>query len=189
MASTGLGGTFLELFKPLGVPSSDPVLLRRALSRSVLDPSVAAKTDGEFIRHFSDLLELSIAISDEQWSLQVLGDLYKRVSPNVRAMICYKLASTYGQCRFSDCPTGLVLQGIDLAKADVEQAARGRRVLRETSEDHVKRYLASGKPRALEQGALEVLSCNFDPIIRRRAAALLHKYFPESQPPPCISCR
>jgi hypothetical protein len=189
---TDIGGTFLELYQHFEATGDDSETLRRTLSRYLLNPAAIAETEERFIQRFNELFRLSCEIAGEQWSLQVLGDLQRGASPEVREKICRFLAGA-DQCRHSDCPPGPLPPGIDpaawSAQRDRDQEAHKKSDLHETSEERVKVYLKSGQPKEWEQRTLEGMSCNFDPVIRRRAGKLLRKYFPESHPAPCISCR
>ena len=186
---TDPGGTFVDLFQHFEAASNDSETVRQTLSRYLLNPAASAETEERFIQRFNELFRLSCEIAGEQWSLQVLGDLQRRASPKIRGETCRLLAGDYDQCRFSDCPPGSFYPGTDGARGDQNQAAHKSNDLLESSEEHVKGRLKSGQPREWEQRQLEVLSCNFDPVIRQRAGKLLRKYFPESRPAPCISCR
>lgn len=186
---TDVSGTFLELYQHFEAPpNSDSETLRRTLSRYVLNPTAAAETEEQFVRRFNGLFDLSCKIAGEQWSRQVMGELRKVASPAVRTEICRLLAG-YDQCHFSDCPPGFIYPGTDGTRGDQDQAAHKKSNLVESSEELLKARLKSGQPKEWEQHELEILSCNFDPVIRQRAGKLLRKYFPESQLAPCISCR
>ena len=187
--TTDMGGNFLELYQHFAPMGNDSETLRRTLSQYLLNPAAIAESEERFIQRFYDLFRLSSDIAGEQWSLQVLGDLYQQASPAVRREICGFLAAD-DRCRLSDCPPGPVPpDAASRARGDREQEALRKSYLEETSEELVKARLKSGQPKEWEQQALEHMSCNFDPVIRRRAGRLLRKYFPESKLAPCISCR
>ena len=190
--TTDMGGNFLELYQHFAPMGNDSETLRRTLSQYLLNPAAIAESEERFIQRFYDLFRLSSDIAGEQWSLQVLGDLYQQASPAVRREICGFLAAAR-QCRNSDCPAGPLPPGIDpaasRARADRDQEAQRKSDLDESSEKQVKMFFNSGQPKELVQHELERLSCSFDPVIRQRAGKLLRKYFPESQLAPCISCR
>src|ERR1035438_9487728 len=162
--------TFYELHQHFAPPENDSETLRRTLSRYLLNPAASAETEEQFIRSFDFLVRLSSGIAGEQWSLQVLGDLYQQASPAVRREICGFLAAAR-QCRNSDCPPGPLPPGIDpaasRARADRDQEAQRKSDLDESSEKQVKMFFNSGQPKELVQHELERLSCSFDPVDRK----------------------
>src|ERR1035438_5337324 len=160
--------------------------MRRTVSRYLLNPAAIAETEQQFIQRFYELFQLSCEIAGEQWSLQVLGDLQRSSSPKLRGEICRFLSGS-DQCRVSDCPPLSFPPGALAYGGGRDQDASKSGNLLESSEESVKAHLKSGQTKE-EQELLERLSCHFDAVIRQRARKLLRKYFPESQPAPCISC-
>jgi hypothetical protein len=181
---------FLELFRAFHPADEDSGDLRRSFSRTLLTPPAVAQTDVRFIERFNDLFTLSCEVSVEAWCLRLLGDLHKRASPTVRKEICRYRAGIYNQCRFSDCPEGILFPGTDGAEAERLQASRRASELRDTSEEKVQAALNSGDPSGKESTLrrLQILSCNIDPLVRERAREAARRFFPKAETPACLSC-
>jgi hypothetical protein len=182
---------FLGLFQPFSPNNDDSESIRRALIRQLLTPEAVARTNREFAEHFFDLFGVACEITTEQMCFQILSERYKESAPEVRAEICRFLAGSYDQCPFSDCPRGILYPGLADHQAEEFQAKRRSNELRDASEERTKELLNSGKPsdREWTRRRLWILSCNFDPLIRRRARELLSRFFPDEEIPSCVTCR
>lgn len=181
---------FVELFRAFQPVAEDSGDLRRSLSRTLLTPQSVAETDRRFIERFDNFFEMSCDLSGELWCFRVLGDLQKRASPAIRGEICRFLAATYKQCRFSDCPQDPLYPGTEAVEDEQLQAARHASELREASEERINKALNSGNPSDGESilRRLQILSCNIDALVRKRAREATRRFFPKAAIPTCLSC-
>jgi hypothetical protein len=182
---------FLGLFQRFSPDHDDSESLRRALVGQLLTPEAVAKTNRAFVERFDDLFGVACEITTEEICFQILTDRYNESAPDVRAEICRFLAGSFDQCPFSDCPRGILYPGLTDHRAEDFQAQRRNNELRDASEERIKELLNSGKlaDREWTRRRLWILSCNFDPLIRRRAGELLRRFFPGAEIPTCVNCR
>jgi hypothetical protein len=147
----------------------------------------SALADSGSANRLREVYSLATEIVGEDRALQILAEIQRTASTEVRAQICRLLATDYDQCVLSECP---VSSASAAGSADLKRLRRAHE-LDSISPQSVAAVVASGsEPRmgSLHR-TLRLLACNPDPHLKARAIRLLREHFPSDSEAPCAECR
>ncbi|HXP86520.1 MAG TPA: hypothetical protein VN841_17455 [Bryobacteraceae bacterium] len=173
---------YLELFQPL----KEGANAEQALIRMLMTPGALQK-DPEFVStKFGFVCELV----GTKMCFEMLNDVQKQSSEKVKGEICMDLA-LIDHCTYQDCPRTLLRFDPNSAEEQAKEVRRQRGAEESLTEAAITGLLNAREPGKIDalRERLQLESCNRNPSIRKRAAALLQKYFLAYGPMTCTACR